>query len=141
MKSVKIFKYLLAGLILLAPSNSLSEEVEGKKSEVFTMTNNYQVGLANQFLIIINPDKGFKFNDEYPSTVRILEKPKLIKIFGIYEKNHFFKEKDYILVIIPFTPLKSGSELVKINIRYAVCDATSCVVENFNYVVELKIDE
>ena len=143
LKNVTIFKYLLVGLILLMPSSSLSEirTTEGKNSDVFTMTNNYQVGLANQFIIGIKLDKGYRFNDKYPASVRILKKPRLIKTFGIYEKDHFYKERDYILVLVPFTPLKSGFELVKINMRYSVCDATSCIVENIDYSIELEINE
>ena len=136
----------VASLILLAPSNSFPDELhietsEGKNSDVFTMVNEYKVGLANQFIIGIKMDKGFKFNDKYPASVRILKKPRLIKTFGVYEKEHFLKERDYILVLIPFTPLKSGFELVKINMRYSVCDATSCIIENIDYVIELQIDE
>lgn len=154
MRSATIFKYLAAGLIFLISGESLAIEPtttrsddltitkgEGKRSDVFVMTNDYKVGLANQFIIAIKIEDGFKFNDEYPSTVRILRKPKLIKTFGVYEKEHFLKERDYVLVLIPFTPLKEGFEFIKINMRYSVCNETSCIIENFNHFVELDINE
>ena len=110
-------------------------------SSIFLMTNEYEVGLANQLLIIIRPEKGFKYNPEYPATARIMKRPTKIKTYGLYEKDHFLPERDYIVVLIPLVPLEGGVEEIKIKLSYSLCNDTSCIIERARYTAEVEIYE
>jgi hypothetical protein len=133
-----VFMLALLTSLLLVP---LSTSAAPKHSDVFLMTNDYEVGLANQLLIIIQPFKGFKYNSNYPSTARIVKKPTKLKTYGLYEKEHFLIERDYIVVLIPFVPLAAGHEEVKIRLTYSLCSDTSCIVERARYTAEVEIHE
>ena len=129
--------FLLATLFLTAPILS----AEPQYSDIFLMTNDYQVGVANQLLIIIKFDDGFKYNSEYPSKVRVYERPTKIRTYGIFEKDHFLEEKDYVIALIPFVPLEAGTEKIKLRLSYSVCDSTRCLVESVRYEAEIEIYE
>ena len=132
-----LFTFLLA-VLSLAPAPLRAQP---QNSEIFLMTNDYQVGVANQLLIVIKLDDGFKFNNEYPSKVRVYERPTKIRTYGIFEKDHFLEEKDYVIVLIPFVPLEAGTEKIKLRLSYSVCDSTRCLVENVRYEAEIEIYE
>jgi len=132
-----LFTFLLA-VSSLTPASS---HAEPQNSEIFLMTNDYQVGIANQLLIIIKFNKGFKFNKEYPSKVRVYERPTKIRTYGIFEKDHFLEEKDYVIALIPFVPLEAGTEKIKLRLSYSVCDSIRCLVENVRYETEIEIYE
>ncbi len=131
--------FMLALIVpLLVP---LAASADLKHSDVFLMTNEYEVGIANQLLVIIRPFEGFKYNSNYPSTARIATKPTKLKTYGLYEKEHFLVERDYIIVLIPFVPLLPGVERVKIRLTYSLCSDVSCIVERAWYTAEVEIHE
>ena len=124
--------------VLASPTSAFAAP---QHSDIFLMTNDYQVGMANQLLIVIEPHGDFKYNKKYPSTARIAQKPVKLKTYGLYEKDHFLPERDYIIVLIPFVPLAAGKEEVKIRLAYSLCNATACVVERANYIADVEIHE
>lgn len=134
----KVASILVLLIVLMAP---VSSSAEPRHSDIFLMTNEYQVGLANQLLIVIQPHDNLKYNKNYPSTARIAKKPIKLKTYGLYEKEHFLVEKDYVVVVIPFVPLEAGVEKVKIKLSYSLCNDTTCVMERVQYVAEVEIHD
>tara|TARA_R110002020_G_scaffold475262_1_gene709300 strand:+ start:706 stop:1122 length:417 start_codon:yes stop_codon:yes gene_type:complete len=129
--------FLLAVLFFASPPLHATPQY----SDLFLMTNDYQVGVANQLLIIIKINDGFKYNGEYPSKVRVYERPTKIRTYGIFEKDHFLEEKDYVIALVPFVPLEAGTEKIKLRLSYSVCDSTRCLVENVRYEAMIEIYE
>ena len=128
-------------MLLTLLVTSVSFATDPQHSDIFLMTNEYQVGLANQLLVVIQPRVGLKYNKDYPSTARITQKPTKLKTYGLYEKDHFLVEKDYIVVVIPFVPLEAGVEKVRIRLSYSLCNDTTCIVERAQYTAEVEIHE
>lgn len=128
-------------MLLTLLVTSVSSATDPQHSDIFLMTNEYQVGLANQLLVVIQPRAGLKYNKDYPSTARITQKPTKLKTYGLYEKDHFLVEKDYIVVVIPFVPLEAGVEKVGIRLSYSLCNDTTCIVERAQYTAEVEIHE
>ena len=138
---------ILAAIVLsvltrtpLSASNNATH-ASPKHSEVSALTNDYQVGLHNQFILAIRFKDQYKFNEQYPARVKILGAPRLIKHSSHYGKDHFIKEGKYILIPITFTPHTPGTEKVMTNIRYSVCNEHECLLESVDYNVELEIHE
>lgn len=134
----KIASILVLLTMLVIP---VSTSAEPRHSDIFLMTNEYQTGLANQLLIVIQPHDNLKYNKDYPSTARIAKKPTKLKTYGLYEKDHFLVEKDYIVVVIPFVPLEAGVEEVKIRLSYSLCNDATCIVERAQYTAEVEIHD
>jgi len=134
----RMLSAFLLVLLTLAPATVFAQP---QHSDIFLMTNDYQVGVANQLLIIIKFDEGLKYNREYPSKVRVYERPTKIRTYGIFEKDHFLEEKDYVIALIPFVPLEAGTEKIKLRLSYSVCDSTRCLVENVRYDAAIEIHE
>lgn len=138
---------MLAAIVLsvlirpLSSANTGFETTSPKHSEVSVLTNDYQVGLSNQFILAIRFSGQYKFNDQYPARVKILGTPRLIKHSSHYGKDHFIKEGKYILIPITFTAIAQGREKVMVNIRYSVCSEQECALEDVDYSVELEIHE
>ena len=128
-------------MLLALLVTSVSSAADPQHSDIFLMTNEYQVGLANQLLIVIQPRVGLKYNKDYPSTARIAQKPTKLKTYGLYEKDHFLVERNYIVVVIPFVPLEAGMEKVRIRLSYSLCNDTTCIVERAQYTAEVEIHE
>ena len=144
---VKLVSFLVLMLALFVSDESKADATHSSVIMVravqyckgfFKMSSEYQLGESEQLMIGFRAYDGFKWNKDFPAKTSFSRKPSLIKVpYVLYEKDSFYFDENLKVVILPikFVPIKIGSEILKLNLRYSVCDAQSCILET----VELEL--
>ncbi len=140
-KRISKFCATMVAVVILffgAPAHSALSH----STPVVKMTNGYSMGVGGSLLLGFKVDDGFKWNEKFPTKLSFAKKPNIIDIpYAVYEGGDFYHDGKLKVVLVPinFVPTKVGTEMLKVNLRYSVCDASSCVVETVRFDVGVTI--
>jgi len=143
------YKICVVGALILTfclgGANALAKD--RKEAKTFTIkTDVASVSPGDNGAVKINfmPAKGYKWNDEFPATVRVdgMKKNTHIRL----EKSSFatkdFKIKEGLKgagIKIPFKAVSKGRQTITAKARFSVCNDTACVVKNESIEITVSV--
>lgn len=105
---------------------------------------NLKSGATGDAKVQVKPGDGFKWNKEYPAAFKLSDKPTKVAVSKTEWKQlagDFAVDKDGKWgVVIPMTAVEAGAETIKGELRFSICDKTTCLIKKETVAIALKVD-
>ncbi len=116
---------------------------DGKKFTLATKAPEaLKSGASGDALVTVTPGKGWKWNKEYPASLSFAGEPSQVTLAKTSYKqlsgdfNATEKQAD---IKVAVTGKAAGKETLKGELKFSVCDATTCVIEKADVAINLEV--